>query len=215
MKLIDKNRENEPKSLRIHRMKSFSNYDNFVEKDELRVALLAEQGYICCYCMQRIQTPTPDKMKIEHFLPQHEYPDKQLDYTNLLASCKGDEWSSLKDFHCDKSKSEKVISLNPSSISIIEQIYYGRNGQFCINDQNFQNESNEVLNLNVPSLMLQRRGIYHGVTLFLKKEFGDKKPTKSVLHKKIKLWLAKKNGKFEPFCAVAVYFLTRALKNTQ
>jgi hypothetical protein len=51
MKWIEKNLKNEPKSLRLHRQKSVSNYDNYAEKDDLRRALLEEQGYLCCYCM--------------------------------------------------------------------------------------------------------------------------------------------------------------------
>jgi uncharacterized protein (TIGR02646 family) len=89
MKWIEKNLKNEPKSLRLHRQKSVSNYDNYAEKDDLRRALLEEQGYLCCYCMSRIQTPTQDKMKIEHFQSQHEFPELQLNFNNLLASCKG------------------------------------------------------------------------------------------------------------------------------
>ena len=66
MKWIEKNIQNEPKSLRLHRQKSFSDYSNYAEKDDLRKALLEEQGYICCYCLSRVQAPTQEKMKNEN-----------------------------------------------------------------------------------------------------------------------------------------------------
>ena len=49
MKHITKGQE--PQSLIRHRKQPHSDYDNYTEKDELREALLAEQGGICCYCM--------------------------------------------------------------------------------------------------------------------------------------------------------------------
>ena len=81
MKRIVKGRE--PQSLLEHRLKSFADYDNYSEKDELRESLLTEQGHICCYCMQRISA---DRMKIEHWQSQDEYEELQLDYNNLRLS---------------------------------------------------------------------------------------------------------------------------------
>lgn len=69
MKQINKNQE--PQSLQEHRLKWFADYDNYLQKEELRESLLKEQGHICCYCMQRIKK---DKMKIEHWRSQDEYP---------------------------------------------------------------------------------------------------------------------------------------------
>ncbi len=37
-----------------------------------------------------------DKMKIEHFQSQHEFPELQLNFNNLLASCKGNEKSGFE-----------------------------------------------------------------------------------------------------------------------
>ena len=47
------------------------------ETDNLRKSLLEEQGYICCYCMSRIDCKNS---KIEHFKPQSLHRDKQIDY---------------------------------------------------------------------------------------------------------------------------------------
>ncbi|EAY30442.1 HNH endonuclease family protein [Microscilla marina] len=57
----------------------------------LKKYLLEEQGYICCYCGMRIfdNHYTP----IEHLLPKDKdkYPEKMYEYSNLFASCNGDQ----------------------------------------------------------------------------------------------------------------------------
>jgi uncharacterized protein (TIGR02646 family) len=50
--------------------------------DELQIALLEEQGYLCCYCLSRITQKT---MKVEHWQARSKYPALILAYTNLLA----------------------------------------------------------------------------------------------------------------------------------
>lgn len=57
-------------------------------KNALRKRLLEDQGYICCYCGQRIDD---DNTKIEHIKPQKYFPELSLDFNNMLASCDGGE----------------------------------------------------------------------------------------------------------------------------
>ncbi|MGN4155111.1 retron system putative HNH endonuclease [Burkholderia gladioli] len=56
------------------------------EKQVLHYALLAEQGWVCCYCGGAV---TETDSHIEHFRPQRDFPALQLDYANLHASCMG------------------------------------------------------------------------------------------------------------------------------
>jgi hypothetical protein len=59
MRYIDKTKSREPRSLTKYRTQADSAsktiFDDYEDKDELRKALLKEQGFICCYCMQRIK----------------------------------------------------------------------------------------------------------------------------------------------------------------
>ncbi len=57
------------------------------EKRRLREQILKEQGYICCYCMCRIKIGSSH---LEHFWPKDKFPDLDMDYSNMLASCEGD-----------------------------------------------------------------------------------------------------------------------------
>ena len=67
MKFIEKNVSNQPIPLVRHRQQPHATYNNYYEKNDLREALLNEQGFICCYCMRRIQEGVASKMVLEHF----------------------------------------------------------------------------------------------------------------------------------------------------
>ena len=53
-------------------------------KQSVKQALMAEQGYLCCYCERRL---IDHDSHIEHFRPQNDPQVDPLDYTNLLCSC--------------------------------------------------------------------------------------------------------------------------------
>lgn len=57
------------------------------ERRKLRQELLNEQGYICCYCMKRIDMNTSH---LEHFWPKSVFENKDMDYDNMFASCEGE-----------------------------------------------------------------------------------------------------------------------------
>jgi uncharacterized protein (TIGR02646 family) len=61
-------------------------YDNLsgVEKRDVKAALMAEQGQICCYCESRL---IDSDSHIEHFQPQSDPAVDPLDFSNLLCSC--------------------------------------------------------------------------------------------------------------------------------
>ena len=54
-------------------------------REDLENALLAEQGYICCYCGMAIER---GKMAVEHFLAKSIHKTATFEYENLMASCK-------------------------------------------------------------------------------------------------------------------------------
>jgi uncharacterized protein (TIGR02646 family) len=53
-------------------------------KNAVKKALMAEQGYICCYCERQL---TDHDSHIEHFKPQSDPGVDPLDFGNLLCSC--------------------------------------------------------------------------------------------------------------------------------
>lgn len=57
-------------------------------KAEVKLQMLAEQGYLCAYTMQSI--PTPDDCHIEHIVPRNQDRTLQISYSNLLACAPSD-----------------------------------------------------------------------------------------------------------------------------
>lgn len=71
-------------------------------KNEVYESLLQEQGYICCYCSRPISRKN---CHIEHFKPKSVYRNLTFEYTNLIASCQGeDENKPRVPVHCGHTK---------------------------------------------------------------------------------------------------------------
>lgn len=213
MKQIKKDKE--PASLLAHRKNSHANYDNYSEKDDLRDSLVQEQGYICCYCMQRI-SPNAEKMKIEHRQAQKKYPKLQLDYQNILASCKGNDGRAKHlPRHCDTSKGEKEITINPAdkSKNCETLIKYKSNGRIYSDDPIINKELDDILNLNTYELVNYRKEIIDKVKQELINIKGKKeKWSDSDIKTNIQKYESKKNGKYSPFCQIVIYFLKKRIR---
>lgn len=78
------------------------------QKNEVKASLIAEQGAVCCYCERRITLPTSH---IEHLVPQHADPSKDLDYGNLLASCEPETKTSPP--RCGHRKDDADLPVHP------------------------------------------------------------------------------------------------------
>ncbi|MDR5782983.1 TIGR02646 family protein [Caballeronia sp. LZ065] len=72
-------------------------------KQALHKALLAEQGWVCCYCGREV---TLDNSHIEHFRPQGQFKVLQLSYGNLHASCLKNMPAGLPR-HCGHAKGNR------------------------------------------------------------------------------------------------------------
>ncbi len=160
MYLINKNKE--PDALTQYRTQADAEYDgpHFTSvKDDIRTALLAEQGHVCAYCMQRI---SEDKMKVEHWASQNQHPDKQLSYLNMLACCKGLEGEKQKFQTCDSKKANQPLKYSPAQPQhrINDRVYYLSNGIIKSKEDDFNQQLNTVLNLNSsfgPSRLVRNR----------------------------------------------------------
>ena len=209
MKRVVKSKE--PQSLLQHRLKQFADYDNYAEKDELREFILTEQGHICCYCMQRISA---DRMKIEHWRSQDEYPLLQLDYNNLLGACQGGQGSPSHLQHCDTKKGNTEITINPldNHRNCEDVIKYRATGEIYSDDKAVNEELNNVLNLNMQTLVNNRKEVLELVLKHLISEYSKKDWTVAILNKKIKQWSDRqKDGKYKPYCQIVIYYLKKKL----
>lgn len=201
----------EPSSLTRHRHAAFADYDNYDDKDMLRQYLVSEQRAICCYCMSRIQ-PDREHMKIAHCRSRRKYPNLQLDYHNLLAACPGGEGQSPSKQHCDTHQGDQDISRNPADPArqIDHDIHYGSDGRIWSDDEEFDRNINDVLNLNIAFLIGNRKARLDGFIRSLPK-------TGTLPRQKWENKLREWNGEngasdLEPFCQVIVYWLRKRLR---
>lgn len=193
-------------------------YKNLGSEAKLTIqqALLEEQGYLCAYCMGRISTDLDDngqpKMRIEHFACQSAYPDKQLDYDNMLGVCCG---NTSPEQHCDSSKGNQSILYNPSqkpNYSKLKILYSSYDGEIRSEDTQFNQEINDVLNLNHQQIKSNRLSALTGVQKALEKQFGGKGATRETLTFLLEKWKnIDTNGKKKPYCGIVIYYLDKKI----
>ena len=207
MKYIKKGTE--PASLTRFRAAGGKNFDDYREKKELSRQLMEEQGFICCYCMQRIK---PKTVHIEHWKPQSLFPEFQLDYKNLLAVCDGNEGHQKHKLHCDRKKGNTEITINPTKRQCESLAKFSSNGEVYSDDETVSRELTGVLNLNNQTLVINRKNALDFVVRKLMAENRDGTWAKAVLEKEIRRWEnTGTDGKYEPFCRIVIFHLKKKL----
>ena len=176
-------------------------------KDNIRASLKEEQGYICCYCMSRVEFPNS---KIEHFKPRSLFRGQQLEYSNLFVACLGGEGGGKNKQHCDTKKGNDALNYIDLFSSVENDIEYHKDGLIFSTNINIDDEINSVLNLNYDILKENRKEALEQLMIDLKK-LGFSIPNLQRTLKKYKHKNAK--GKYRPFCEMVVYFLNKKLKS--
>ena len=141
-------------------------------KQELRASLVEEQGYICCYCGCRIDAT--DAI-VEHLKPKdgNKYPQLQLEYTNLLASCDGGQDARhngrVYPSCCDNCKGNSEISIHPLMPECESRFLFDAEGAIiCAQDDLEAIETIDVLNLKSPVLKNRRKAAIEGFKYYPK-----------------------------------------------
>lgn len=200
----------EPHSLTEHRLAPGADYETYRDKDGLRRSLVQEQRGLCCYCMASIHADR-DSMKIEHWHSQTIHRGEQLDYSNLLAACMGNDGKRSADRHCDTSKGDRDVSRNPANpMHRVEDLtHFPGDGRIVSENPLFHTELNEVLNLNLPFLMNNRKAVLDAFKKGLEKRGVLSRP---VLQKWLEDWNGDSDpGPLRPYCQVVVYWLRKRL----
>lgn len=204
---INKSRQNEPRSWINYRRTPGVEYQ---ASEDLRNALLREQGYICAYCMRRIPTKdpdTPEESHIEHIKCIHNHQGLQLDYRNMVICCPGNIDGNE---HCDRSKHNSNISFDLFDALLQNSISYSfRTGEIKSNNVVWNNEINEILNLNNPLQMLNRRDTLDGVIDAI--EF-NRRAVQQIRQILLEWSQFDGEGKLHPYCGIIIWFLGRRLR---
>src|SRR5690606_16736558 len=196
MKDIQKGRE--PPSLTQHRQARGSFEDPGPWKQDLKRALLREQGALCCYCMGRIDL---DAMKVEHWRAQHGHRDSQLKYRNLLGACSGSQQNPTHEGHdirhCDTSKGSRPLQLDPVA-GVEHKIRYGfAEGRIFSDDPAADHDLDKILNLNAQNLRRSRQAVIQALCEGFAKKY-PKAWSAEVIEREIQRWSSRDGEWFRP-----------------
>ncbi len=173
-------------------------------KADIKRALIEEQRGVCCYCTSSVNAST---CRVEHWESQSSEPRKRLDWSNLLAACRGGE-GCPGGHHCDVLKGGRCVTANPQREGHVKSIKYDNSGRMSSSITEIQEDIDNVLGLNVDALMRARKSV---LTTFLKQ--WVKKPES--LDRKKRTRLAEKVRKLidqnpaTPFHQIILFYLTK------
>jgi uncharacterized protein (TIGR02646 family) len=188
---------------------------------DLRAALLHEQGFLCGYCMKRINHADERvaTTRIEHIkcqtVDRKEDTSRSLDYNNMILCCDGGEKEG-RDFHCDKLKQDSDLSFSPLDERVLQLFTFSGSGIMQATDFSIQAEIGDknnigVLNLNNARLVRNRKAVIDGLI----HELGRGTWTKATLREKRRHWSElDSDGRFKEFNQVAIYYLDKKLRQS-
>jgi uncharacterized protein (TIGR02646 family) len=235
MRRIEK-KKIEPKELTNHRNEqkkkglkiSFGGLPANVKR-AIKESLLDEQGYICCYCMQKIDY---DKMKVEHFFTQTSSKkskdikdqDAVIDYSNLLGACEGNKDVKGRENHCDSCRDGSNLSFkSPASKDFnlkVEYVEKRSEEQIIVKESIFEKEltcnncgKGACLNLNEKFLAEKRYNVWKAIQNVLFKESKQTEWQVKTAKQLIEKYQTKKEGKYPEFCEMVVFLLKKRFKN--
>lgn len=181
---------------------STSDMDGTNRRRELRKYLVTEQGKICCYCMRRISI---DSSHIEHFLPKESFPDEDLKYNNLFASCNGEGTIMKEDEHCGHRKDNwwRADMLSPSDAEVEKAFRYFPNGKISsVRGRSTSNIAQEMIhNLGLDSFHLERD---RKQAIEASEVFDDEEYSEEEIRDFIEYYSNKNGETYVPYCKAIV-----------
>ena len=128
-------------------------------RDALEDSLYREQTGQCVYCGRRISRGAPGDCHVEHFRPRSKYPGRQLDHANLFLSCGPEGEHGIRQtcgiFKGDWFEEERHVPPTPEACA--ERFRFRSTGRIAGDDSTEAGKMIEVLNLNHPELVTDRR----------------------------------------------------------
>jgi uncharacterized protein (TIGR02646 family) len=211
MKYIQKNQE--PRSLtdwnqklggKIRDWKSF----NKAVKNDVYESLLKEQGFICAYCSRPI---TRGICHIEHYRPKSVYKNLTFEYTNLIASCQGeDERKPRSPVHCGHKKGawfDEELMISPLDPNCEKYFDFSGSGEIIAADGEKQAAAKTTISklaLDIDKLRRLRRTAID--TTLQVVEGLDEAEIQQLIQGYQK---PDNTGRLTPFCDVIVYTLRK------
>ncbi|KAB8335131.1 TIGR02646 family protein [Scytonema tolypothrichoides VB-61278] len=176
-------------------------------KNEVYHSLLQEQGFVCCYCGMSIGRK---QCHIEHFRPKSVYRDLTFEYTNLIASCQGeDEHKPRVPVHCGHKKQawfDEELMISPLDPKCADYFKYSGFGEILPTDDKDKQAPAKTtiqkLALSIDKLRKMRRAAIDAVLM----------ATDGLTATEVQLLTQgyqkpDANGRYTPFSAAITYIL--------
>ncbi|MBK8517488.1 MAG: hypothetical protein IPL55_14730 [Saprospiraceae bacterium] len=140
-------------------------------KEEVITLLKISQNNLCAYCQKSIESV----MTIEHYIAQSDAENNghhlQLYFSNFLGVCLGqfryDRLSRKTILHCDSSRGNIPLKIDPRINGHINTISYTDHATIESSDPDFNTDLNNVLNLNMDGICYLRQKGYNEYLTFL------------------------------------------------
>ncbi|MBU0550446.1 TIGR02646 family protein [Myxococcota bacterium] len=149
----------------------------------IREALWRDQHGLCAYCARSIKAighldlPSSNGgMRIEHFIPREDEPQRMYEWNNLLGVCGGQSngpGGNTSEQHCDRARGSTPLHMNPAGSGLRpEEVFrYRRHperNELLIEADAPYNADIQTLNLNDSILAYARRQAEQAVAKRLK-----------------------------------------------
>lgn len=207
MRKISKQIGFEPQSLTHWKRKNTQgNYSGLTntERQDIRMACAIEQFYLCAYCCKRITGDSRDTMN-EHVIARNTAPNKSLDYTNIVASCRTPD-------QCDDAHGSQLLPLTPFDSECETDIRFKLSGR-VEGKTNDAQETIRILNLGNynKSLVEQRRQFINSILFTNGIDANDGLDDDELIKMVMDDLNTPKNGKFEAFTPIIINVLNQWL----
>lgn len=124
------------------------------EKRDVKNALIAEQGGICCYCERKLKY---NDSHIEHLNPQSNSEEERLNFANFLCSCQN-QLKKGEPQHCGNSKGDDILSITPLQVDCAKKFTYTEDGYIDSVDKDSK-DTIKFLQLNIDKLNSLRASV--------------------------------------------------------
>ena len=132
--------------------------------------LYAQQTGQCVYCGSKVSLARLKGYHIEHFRPRSNYPELELDYSNLFLSCGPASEDGTRET-CGNHKDdwfEEDCHVPPAPESCAERFRFRSSGEIAGDDTSEAHKMIQVLNLNHPELVTERQVVIEDLERELK-----------------------------------------------
>ena len=205
----------EPPLLLAYRKSPEACYDGLPAdaKVELRAALIRDQHGLCCFCMQRVEASVAPalKVKIAHLMPQQVDKARELEWTNLLVACPGNEGAPYTRQHCDTRQGNKVLRVSPCEATHVASLSYTVRGEIRTSRDDLREDLDAKLNLNDEALCNSRREAVLRMADALGRRSGGKIPDTELRRALSRCSTPDASGKLQPFAGTLEWWLRRRL----